>query len=184
MKKEIIGIAVAALLFGSSIGYAASSTLIGAKVTGLFTLQYTDKTKIADAIIINGSAYVPVRKMAEATGTELKVEGKTITLESTVETSPAIGEITQSEPVTGAPMVIQVPLTTAEKEILQTRITKSERALLVTREELAQAREKLTASTDDMEIQKLKKNIKELETSISGIQKVLDADKARIAAAE
>lgn len=99
MKKKIIGIAVAALLFGSSIGYAANSSLIGAKVTGLFTLQYTDKTKIADAVIINGSAYIPVRKMAEATGSELTVEGKTITLESTVETSQAIGETTQVEPV-------------------------------------------------------------------------------------
>ncbi|OKP81840.1 hypothetical protein A3844_24970 [Paenibacillus helianthi] len=94
MKKKIIGIAAAALLLGGSIGFAAaSSPLIGAKVTGLFTLQYTDKTKIADAVIINGSAYVPVRKLAEATGTELTVEGKTITLEdkASATVTPVVG---------------------------------------------------------------------------------------------
>ncbi|MFD2876633.1 hypothetical protein ACFTAO_12760 [Paenibacillus rhizoplanae] len=49
-----------------------------------------DGKKIADAVIINGSAYVPVRAMSEATGTGLAVEGKRITMESkaaaTVET--------------------------------------------------------------------------------------------------
>ncbi|MFD1908232.1 hypothetical protein ACFSQ7_35905 [Paenibacillus rhizoplanae] len=56
-----------------------------------------DGKKIADAVIINGSAYVPVRAMSEATGTGLAVEGKRITMESkaaaTVETGTAVAEL-------------------------------------------------------------------------------------------
>lgn len=81
MKKKIVGIVAAALLLGGSIGFAASSSLIGAKVSGLYTIKQDGK-KIADAIVVNNSAYVPVRTMSEATGTGLTVEGKTIILES------------------------------------------------------------------------------------------------------
>ncbi|WP_151737251.1 hypothetical protein [Paenibacillus tengchongensis] len=176
MKKKIVGITAAALLFGSSIGFAAaSSPLIGAKVEGLFTVLKTDGTKIGDAVIINGTAFAPVRAISEATGANLTVKGKTIILGETVETSPAVSEETTPAPT--------LPLTAAEREILQTRITKLERGISLTREELTQAQAKFTASTDDAEKQRLKKSISELETSLSGMQKALDADKARLAAA-
>ncbi|MEK5436256.1 MULTISPECIES: hypothetical protein [Paenibacillus] len=81
MKKKIVGIVAAALLLGGSIGFAASSSLIGAKVSGMYTIKQDGK-KIADAIVVNNSAYVPVRTMSEATGAGLTVEGKTIILES------------------------------------------------------------------------------------------------------
>ncbi|WP_342437817.1 hypothetical protein NSS79_34090 [Paenibacillus sp. FSL L8-0436] len=100
MKKKIIGIAAAALLLGSSIGYAASSSLIGAKVTGLFSVEQNGK-KIADAVIINGSTYIPVRALSEATGTELTVKGKTITMESKAN-AIAETDTTVAEPVVTA----------------------------------------------------------------------------------
>jgi hypothetical protein len=81
MKKKIVGIVAAALLLGGSIGFAASSSLIGTKVSGMYTIKQDGK-KIADAIVVNNSAYVPVRTMSEATGAGLTVEGKTIILES------------------------------------------------------------------------------------------------------
>jgi len=59
--------------------YAATSELLGSTVTSIFTIEQNG-VKIADSAIINGSAYVPVRVMAEATGTPLTVEGKVITL--------------------------------------------------------------------------------------------------------
>ncbi|OMD03492.1 hypothetical protein MKX34_17140 [Paenibacillus sp. FSL R5-0636] len=100
MKKKIIIITTAALMLGGSVGFAAaSSPLIGAKVQGLFTVQKVDGTKIGDAVIINGSAYAPVRAISEATGTGLKVEGKKIIMESTTETTPSIGESTKAEAV-------------------------------------------------------------------------------------
>lgn len=80
MKKIITGFLLGAMIFGSVPAFAASiKNLIGAKVTGIYTVEQNGK-RIADGVIINGSAYVPVRSMAVATGTELTVEGKTIIL--------------------------------------------------------------------------------------------------------
>ncbi|MNM96142.1 hypothetical protein D3C81_1086090 [compost metagenome] len=150
-------------------------------MTGTYAVV-KDGKKIADAAIINGSAYAPVRAVAQAAGTALTVEGKTITMGNTVETSPTIsGETAQVQPsATSAPAVT---LTQDEKDILQRRITNAERAVASAREDIARAEAKLAESTDAVEIEKLKKTIKELETSISGAQKSIDADKARLAAA-
>ncbi|WP_342438153.1 hypothetical protein NSS79_02500 [Paenibacillus sp. FSL L8-0436] len=94
MKKKVIGIAAAALLLGGSIGYTASSSLIGAKVTGVFSVEQNGK-KIADAVIINGSTYAPVRAISEATGTGLAVEGKKIIMS---ETTTAVAETVSATP--------------------------------------------------------------------------------------
>ncbi|MCL6605626.1 MAG: hypothetical protein K6T94_22410 [Paenibacillus sp.] len=82
MKNKIIGVFAVAFLLGSSIGFAANASLIGAKVTGMYSIEQGGK-KIADAVIINGSAYVPVLAMSKATGTNLAVKGKTITVDNT-----------------------------------------------------------------------------------------------------
>lgn len=81
MKKFVSGIIVGALLFSSVSAFADSVGIIGKKVTGTYTV-IKDGKKIAEAAIINGSAYAPVRAVSEATGTGLSVEGKTIIMES------------------------------------------------------------------------------------------------------
>jgi hypothetical protein len=80
VKKFISGVIVGALLFGAVPTFAASG-LLGQKVQGLFSVE-KDGTKIADAVVINGSAYAPVRAVAEASGVNLKVEGKKIIMSS------------------------------------------------------------------------------------------------------
>ncbi|MBP1905509.1 hypothetical protein J2Z32_002139 [Paenibacillus turicensis] len=81
MKKFITGIVVGALLFGAIPAFANSvKSLIGTKVTGIYAVEQDGK-KLTDGVVLNGSAYVPVRVIAEATGTGLTVEGKTIILE-------------------------------------------------------------------------------------------------------
>lgn len=182
MKKKIVGIVSAALLFGSTIGYAASSSLIGAKVQGVYTIQKADGTKIADAVIINGSAYAPVRAVSEVTGTSLSIEGKTIIMGTTVETSQSIGGSAQVEPIaTAAPAAT---LTQEEKDMLTSRITNAERTIAGTQEDIAQTKAKLATSTDAAEIEKLTKTIKELEARVAGTQKSVDADKARLSAGQ
>lgn len=82
MKKFIAGVAVGALIFGAVPVFADSiKSLVGTKVTGVYTVEQDGK-KIADGAVLNGSAYVPVRAIANATGTSLTVEGKKITLGS------------------------------------------------------------------------------------------------------
>lgn len=79
VKKFISGFIAGALLFGGASAFAASTNLIGQKVQGIFSIEKSGQ-KVSDAVIINGSAYAPVRAVAEATGTSLTVEGKKITM--------------------------------------------------------------------------------------------------------
>ncbi|KWX73879.1 hypothetical protein [Paenibacillus jilunlii] len=94
MKKFISGFVVGALLFGGVSAFAASS-LIGQKVQGLFTIE-KGGTKVAEAVIINGSAYAPVRAVAEATGASLTVEGKKIIMSSENEKVPTAASNTKT----------------------------------------------------------------------------------------
>ncbi|WP_339314636.1 DUF4352 domain-containing protein [Paenibacillus sp. FSL R10-2734] len=80
MKKFISGFVAGALLFGGASAFAASG-LLGQKVQGVFTVE-KDGAKIAEAAIINGSAYAPLRAVADATGTEIGIQGKKIIIGS------------------------------------------------------------------------------------------------------
>lgn len=78
MKKFIAGVMVGAMIFGGTSIFADSiKNLVGTKVTGTYTLKQNGE-KVADAVILKGSAYVPVRTMSEATNTPLQVKGKEI----------------------------------------------------------------------------------------------------------
>lgn len=80
MKKFISGIIVGALLFAGVSVAADGVGLTGKKVSGVYTIEKSGKL-VAEAAIINGSAYAPVRAVADATGTELTVEGKRIIIQ-------------------------------------------------------------------------------------------------------
>lgn len=83
MKKFIsgliIGVLLMTLLMTGVSAFADSVSLVGQKVQGLFSIEKAGE-KVADAVIINSTAYAPVRAVAEATGASLTVEGKTITM--------------------------------------------------------------------------------------------------------
>ncbi|KUP22424.1 hypothetical protein [Paenibacillus sp. DMB5] len=100
MKKFVSGIIVGVLLFAGVTAFANSSSLIGQKVQGLFSIE-KGGSKIADAVIINGSAYAPVRAVAEAVGTNLAVEGKKIIMSdnqpAATSSTPGTGEAISKE---------------------------------------------------------------------------------------
>ncbi|MDF9845168.1 MULTISPECIES: hypothetical protein [unclassified Paenibacillus] len=81
MKKFISGVIVGVLLFASASAFADSVGIFGKKVTGIYTIMQDGK-KVAEAGIINGSAYAPVRAVSDAVGASLTVEGRTIIIES------------------------------------------------------------------------------------------------------
>lgn len=93
MKKFVAGVIVGGFLLAGASAFADSSSLIGQKVQGLFSVEKAG-TKVADAIVINGTAYAPIRAVSDATGTELAVEGKKIIIqekeEVTVSSSPSV----------------------------------------------------------------------------------------------
>lgn len=77
LKKFISGVIVGLFLFAGASAFADSASLMGQKVQGLFSVE-KDGVKVADAVVINGSTYAPIRAVSEATGTDLSVEGKKI----------------------------------------------------------------------------------------------------------
>ncbi|MBY9082389.1 hypothetical protein KIH86_13830 [Paenibacillus sp. HN-1] len=79
MKKFVSVIVVGLLLLVAVPVMAATNSLIGQKVQGVFSIEKGGK-KVADAVIINGVAYAPVRSVADATGAKLTVEGKKIVM--------------------------------------------------------------------------------------------------------
>lgn len=77
MKKFLSGMIAGLFLFAGATVFADSSSLIGQKVQGLFVIEKSG-VKVSDAVVINGTAYAPVRAVSEATGVTLQVEGKKI----------------------------------------------------------------------------------------------------------
>lgn len=80
MKKFVSGIIVGALLFTGASVFADSNSLIGQKVQGLFSIE-KNGSKVGDAIVINGTAFAPVRTVSDAAGIGLVVEGKKIIIQ-------------------------------------------------------------------------------------------------------
>ncbi|MBY0011732.1 hypothetical protein [Paenibacillus typhae] len=177
MKKKIIGITLAAFLFGGAAGLAASGTsLIGSQVEGLFEVYSASGNRIDDAVIIMGKAYAPVRAISDVTGAKLSVTGKTITITSIAKSFPEVPAPT----ATAEPVII---LTQEEIDIIKQRITTMERGIEAAQKSIALMQKKLAASTDEAEIQDLKKSIFLTEGIIKAGQERLEEDKARLAAA-
>lgn len=113
MKKFVSGIIVGALLFAGVSAAADGVGIIGKKVTGVYTIEKNGK-QIAEAAIINGSAYAPVRAVAEASGAGLTVEGKRIIMSEGAAVS------------TSNDIAINVPTSAENRELLETAIKQKE----------------------------------------------------------
>ncbi|AIQ29379.1 hypothetical protein P40081_15395 [Paenibacillus sp. FSL P4-0081] len=137
MKKFISGFVVGALLFGGVSAFAASG-LIGQKVQGLYSIEKAG-VKVADAVIIDGSAYAPVRAVAAATGTGLTVEGKKIIMQDVSTAQAPAATPAQGSTKTLAEFQIERNKVSAEIDQRQTNIIDLESSLIPTFE--AQAKE-------------------------------------------
>lgn len=93
MKRSFIsgaisGVLVGALIFGGATSFAAGvNPFAKSRITGVFSVFKSDGSKIADAPVIDGAAYVPVRVMSNAAGIDLKVEGKSIIMGEAISSS-------------------------------------------------------------------------------------------------
>lgn len=80
MKKFLAGLIVGLCIFASTTVFADSiKSLVGSKVVGSYDVYYQG-SKLGDAPIIGDSTYMPVRKITDAAGMNIKVEGKRIYL--------------------------------------------------------------------------------------------------------
>ncbi|MHA6530175.1 hypothetical protein [Paenibacillus sp. BAC0078] len=101
MKKFISGVIVGALIFGGVSAFADGVGLVGKKVSGTYTVV-KDGKKIADAAIIDGSAYAPVRAISEAAGVPLSVKGKEILMQGSNVVEGNVGQDATKEEIIAA----------------------------------------------------------------------------------
>lgn len=171
------GLLAGAIIFGGSSAVAAVQSLIGAKVTGLYTVERSDGTKIADGAVINGSAYVPVRAVSEAVGIPLKVEGKTITIEASKE-QEVIGE---SDALSPEELQITNEIGRKKADIASWRnLIGIEQATLKTYEE-SRAKAAEHASEAPFLVEGIDANIEKTKARIAEYQAKIDAANAEIA---
>ena len=84
-KATLIGLSLA-LLLGGGTAAAASSSLIGQKVTSLLAVE-RGGNQVAEAIAVNGKAYVPVRSLQEIAGVTYSLTEKgTVSLSDSPDT--------------------------------------------------------------------------------------------------
>jgi hypothetical protein len=148
MKKLLTGVLAGTLLLTGVTAFAATNSLVGQKVQGLFTVEQNGE-KIADAVIINGTAYAPVRAVSEAAGVDLKVEGKKIIMsdssEPTVTPDPT--------PTPSATAVTNKP-TISPEQAKENKIRSLEIKLATMAGSIAMAEAQLKDKPNDAELQK------------------------------
>lgn len=81
MRKFVIGLLVGAALMFSIQSVAATSTLVGSKVTKVMEVSL-DGNQIGKAPVINGTGYLPIRTMSNGLGVTVDVKGAAINLTS------------------------------------------------------------------------------------------------------
>ncbi|MEK5414502.1 hypothetical protein [Paenibacillus sp. FSL L8-0708] len=174
MKKFISGIIVGALLFAGTSVFADSVGLIGQKVQGLFTIEKSG-VKVADAVIINGSAYAPVRAVADATGSELKVEGKKIIMsDSSNKTVDINGEEVN--------VSIRIKYLQDQIQTQKDSIKSKEDSIADIQGKITKIEKDIEASTSEGNKEIFRWNIDNYKKQITSIQAEIDAANAEIAA--
>lgn len=129
MKKLIVGIAASAMVLTGSVAYGATSSIIGAKVQGLFSVVVNGE-KISDAVVINGLTYVPIRSLTDSIGGDIKVVGKTVSVVTPTQ-SPDVGLDERSIILKGKIYGFETEITKRERKItmLQTEISEVEKII-------------------------------------------------------
>ncbi|MGX1569252.1 2,' 3'-cyclic nucleotide 2'-phosphodiesterase, partial [Paenibacillus terrae] len=76
------------VLIGAIVATAGSAfadqikSLVGEKVAGEYAVKVNGNTLAENAIVVDGKAHVPLRAVSDSLGVDLKVDGKTIQIES------------------------------------------------------------------------------------------------------
>lgn len=171
MKKFVSGVIVGAFLFAGVSAFADSSSLIGQKVQGLFAVE-KGGTKIADAVIINGSAYAPVRAVSQAAGVGLTVEGKTIKM-SEPTTTPEV--VSNPEP-TATPISVETTnkSTISSEKAKEQKIASFQSKLVTISGNIAMTEAQLRDKPENVEYQQkladLKAQYAELQSQLAELQ--------------
>lgn len=199
MKKGFVAGVVSGLLIGAIIFGGTSALANGinpfskSKITGVFSVFKSDGTKVADAPVIDGSTYVPVRAMSDAAGIKLKVEGKTIIMDTGENTGGATKEapsgatshdgqiIGGNDALSPEALEWQNKIAILKRDILTNQqFIEADKELLKSYEESRAAAEKGAAEAPFL-LEGIDANIEKTKARIAEYQAKIDAANAEIA---
>ncbi|MDD9267160.1 hypothetical protein ACFPES_09015 [Paenibacillus sp. GCM10023248] len=110
MKKYIIG-GLAGFLIATTVSAHAEevTNLIGRTIQGAFPFQIEGKTLATPAIVVDGTSYLPVRALGEATGYEVSFDADMGISLKKKETQPMVPTPTPSPSATPKPQASNDP---------------------------------------------------------------------------
>lgn len=129
MKKKIAITVAALLLLTGTAAYGATSSIVGAKVQGIFSVVVNGE-KISDAVVVNGLTYVPLRSISNSIGGDIQVVGKTVSI-VTPDQSVDVGADERSIILKGKIYGLETTISTRQKKItsIKDEITSLELAI-------------------------------------------------------
>lgn len=145
-KLKSLSLVVAGIVIGVVISYspeiyAASSKLLGSKVTNTINVKLDNKL-IGEAPVINGTSYVPLRTAATELGLEIQV-GKEISLTSTDKTTEV------SKPTTETP---ETPQTKTEPVVDNSeKISNLQQQIKTVKDDIASTEKKVSEEKASIE---------------------------------
>jgi hypothetical protein len=90
MRRLLIGLAFVLALLGTTIAYAEGINMIGKTVDAAYPVFINGHELASDAIVIDGTSYIPVRSMADTLGFTTSFVNKTVVLSPKLATSPPL----------------------------------------------------------------------------------------------
>ncbi|OXM15451.1 hypothetical protein [Paenibacillus herberti] len=179
MKKFVCGVLVGTMLTAGGTALASSTGLIGKKVQGVYIIE-KDGKKLAEAAIIDGAAYAPVRAVAEASGADLSVEGKTISMGSEKEVTTQPEKSVSDNPYAGqSQKMLENSLGIQQNSVdsLAGRIAYIERGLpaLERSAEGGNEQSKKTLESENAELADIKTRLEKVQAEIRLIEEALNA---------
>ena len=125
LSGMVLGIAI---VYSPTI-YAATTSLLGTKVDKVMTVKLNTK-KIGDAVVINGTSYLPVRATANAFKAGVVLNSTEINLTSDVDIDPGFS-VTPNVPVSDAAEVERLVKVDGEKHKIGLKIKNKKEDILM-----------------------------------------------------
>lgn len=167
----IAGGIILGIVFSTTSGAFADQvkSLVGKKVTGEFTIVVDGKKLSDKGAVIDSKANVPARALSESLGAEVKVEGKTIIVTSSIkDNTPVLGANDASEqlPVSSTNMYIGYTKSSLQ-ELRDSKVNNVINPLKKARETTAVALEELKSTGNETAAKISEQRLSEYDADIS-----------------
>lgn len=178
--KKIIYSFVATLLLISCMAFgvsAATNSLIGKKVQNVVSVKVNDR-QVKDAVVIDGTTYVPVRSFSEASGYSIKFGKGEVLL-----TTPETINRTEEEVVNEIKIKNQLNILRNNVSFWKASLVGEEETATQARKSIKEANEWNASKADDvpkMSTSGAQEKLNKAEAAIADLQAKIEAAEAEI----